>query len=358
MPYTRNDWYVACLETDVADGPHASRILDQGIVVWRSNGKIVALENRCVHRAAALSLGRCEGANLRCMYHGLLFNEAGLVVEIPGQDVIPPNAKVRTYPVTVRYGFVWVWMGDVAKADEWLLPQLYEGVNFDDYIPAYGVLDFDAELRLISDNLLDFSHLPFVHAESFRSPPSWAQSATKVSPLERGVRFERWTENFDSGAAFIEGRKQAPVDEWFGFDYLLPGVLVMWIGLFPAGTARAVGYGWPDLSAAIEASQQLQPVTPTTERTSRYYFMLGTHRERNSTLHMRDKIVEIIYQAFNEDKRMIEAQQRVIDDAPERPMLPTVHDRGILIYNRLKARRIAEENGLIVEADDQLETAQ
>lgn len=73
--------------------------------------------------------------------------------------------------------------------------------------------------------------------------------------------------------------------------------------------------------------------------------MLGTHRERSTQIGNIDMVVQIIYQAFNEDKRMIEAQQRVIDRDPERAIMPTVHDRGALIYTRLKARRMAEENG-------------
>jgi vanillate O-demethylase monooxygenase subunit len=351
MQYTRNDWYVACLESEIGEGcPVSARILNERIVVWRSNGKVVALEDRCVHRAAALSLGRCEGSNLRCMYHGILFDEAGAVVEIPGQDIIPANAKVRAYPVVARFGFVWVWMGDPAKADHDLLPRLFDGIDFNDYIAAYGVLDYDAEQRLISDNLLDFSHLPYVHRDSFKSPPLWAESPTKVKALPRGVRFERWTENKPDDFTGIE--RVQPVDEWLGYDYLLPGVLVMWVGLFPAGTARAVNYERPDFSQAVEAGQQIQPVTPTTERTSRYYFMFGPHRERSAMLHLADKIVEVIYQAFNEDKRMIEAQQRIIDQDPGRDIMPTVHDRGVVMYNRLKAKRVAEERGLSpAEAD-------
>lgn len=348
MPYTRNDWYVAAIENEIADdAPFAVTILSEGIVIWRSAGKLVALEDRCIHRAAALSLGRCEGANLRCMYHGLLFNGEGQVLDIPGQDTIPPKAKVRSYPVVARYGFVWVWMGDAAKADEGRLPQMFE--DFENFIPAYGSLDFDAELRLISDNLLDFSHLPFVHAASFGSSTDWAKAPMKVTPLERGVRFERWTEN-GRGQDFIEMDKALAVDEWLGYDYLLPGVLVMWTGVFPAGTARAMNYGMPDFTLAIDAGQQIQPVTPITDRSSRYFFVLGTHRERSSQIANIEKIVEVIYQAFNEDKRMIEAQQRVIDRAPDRPIMLTVHDRGSVIYSRLKARVIAEENG--VEAPD------
>jgi vanillate O-demethylase monooxygenase subunit len=47
--------------------------------------------------------------------------------------------------------------------------------------------------------------------------------------------------------------------------------------------------------------------------------------------------------AFEEDKVVIEAQQRVLDETSERPILATVHDRGSTIYNRLIKRRVMEE---------------
>ncbi len=342
--YTRNDWYVACTETDLAEGkPIAATILEERIVVWRSGDKFAALEDRCVHRAAALSLGRCEGANLRCMYHGLLFDSAGTVVEIPGQETIPPQAKVRTYPVIARFGFVWVWMGDPAKADTGLVPDLFPGVDLSDYETGYGVLDFKAEARLISDNLLDFSHLPFVHASSFQSAPDWAKTTMKIEQLERGVRFERWLENAQSGA-FIFESMPVPTDDWLGYDYLLPGVLIMWIGVFPAGTGRSLNFGRPDFSLAIgQVNVHIQTITPMSERTSRYHFLVGLHRKLVGTPGLTQKFVGVSYQAFNEDRRTIEAQQEVIDRDPERAIMPTVHDRGITFYNRLKVRRIAEE---------------
>src|SRR6478736_1262962 len=104
MPYVRNAWYVASWEQDLDPArPMAVSILDEPIVLWNSDGALVAMEDRCVHRLAPLSLGRCEGAKLRCMYHGLLFDAGGRVVEIPGQDLIPPQARLRTYPVAVRH---------------------------------------------------------------------------------------------------------------------------------------------------------------------------------------------------------------------------------------------------------------
>lgn len=342
MLHTRNDWYVACSESELADAaPLATTVLDERIVVWRSAGAIVAMEDRCVHRAAPLSLGRCEGARLRCMYHGLEFDAAGAVVRIPGQDLIPPSARVKTYPVATRYGWVWLWMGDAAKADPSLIHGLPEGVALDDFLMDGGALDYASEARLISDNLLDFSHLSYVHANSFEPGGLWAEKPMKISMLPRGVRFERWVEN-STGPGFL--KLTARVDEWLGYDYLIPGVLIMWSGSFPLGTAKAAGFARPDFSRAIgQAALNVQAVTPKTSRTSRYYFLTGPHRDFGDE-RARDGMVAINKMAFAEDKVMIEAQQQVLDRAPDRSLMPIVHDRGVTLYNRLLERLVAEES--------------
>lgn len=344
MKYPRNAWYVACTEDDLTGpGPVAARVLDDPLVVWRTADGVAVLEDRCVHRAAALSLGRCEGSRLRCMYHGLVFDASGKVVEIPGQPQIPPQARVRSYPATTRHGWIWVWMGDPALADDMALPGFYEGVEPGEFIFHHGVLDFDAEARLISDNLLDFSHLPFVHAASFGSPEEWADSTPTMLQAPNGLRFQRWIENAKSGGALPTDANR-PVDDWMGYDYYLPGVLLMWAGSFPAGTAKAVNFGPPDFSTAIEnVNTNVQAITPVTERTSRYFFMSGGHREQSAGATFAAKLAEVTVMAFHEDKRMIEAQQRAIDRDPSRPIMPTVHDRGVTLYNRMKERLLAQE---------------
>ncbi len=90
-PYVRNAWYVAAWSHELeAEDPLIASILGEPIVIYRAeSGRLVALEDRCVHRLAPLSLGRCEGERLRCMYHGLLYDPDGKVAEIPGQDLVP-----------------------------------------------------------------------------------------------------------------------------------------------------------------------------------------------------------------------------------------------------------------------------
>jgi vanillate O-demethylase monooxygenase subunit len=331
--YVSNAWYVAGWEQELpADAPFPITILGERIVIWRTgSGAVHALEDRCVHRLAPLSLGRCEGERLRCMYHGLLFDPDGTVVEIPGQDTIPPRARVRSYPVEVRHSWVWVWMGQPDAADPALIPQEV-GHDHPDYILGHGLLAYEAEARLINDNLLDFSHLTFDHANSFGVGSEFAESQPKITAIERGVRFERWLVN-TLGAS---NRKSAePVDGWQTYDFLLPGVLLMWGANYPAGTAERLGFAPPPPEAAIQGLNfTSQAVTPMTDRTSRYFFSWGPHRDYGDDS-VRDGMMQMAGLAFAEDKVMIEAQQRVIDMTPDPVVMPSAHDRGVTLFNRL-----------------------
>ncbi|MBV9882598.1 MAG: aromatic ring-hydroxylating dioxygenase subunit alpha [Sphingomonadaceae bacterium] len=338
MRYPRNAWYVASWEQDLEpEVPFGITILGEPIVLYRSAaGRVVAMEDRCVHRLAPLSRGRCEGERLRCMYHGLLYDPDGAVVEIPGQDTIPPQAKVRTYQALVRHSWIWVWMGDAAKADPALVPP---AVGFDDpdYILGKGQLDYAAEARLINDNLLDFSHLSFVHANSFGASESWARNRPKVIPIERGVRVEQWIVGERSM------RADAPADRWSTYDFLIPGVLLMTGGSFPVGTAASLDFGRPDLSKAMHGvTFTSQAVTPMREKTARYFFSWGPRRDMGDEK-QRDLLMGIAAQAFAEDKAIIEAQQHIIDATPHPRIMPTSADKGVTLFNRLVERLVREE---------------
>lgn len=341
MSYVRNAWYVAGWSHDLGlETPLAVTILGDRIVLWRTaTGALHALEDRCVHRLAPLSLGRCEGERLRCMYHGLLFAADGKVVEIPGQDLIPPQARVRAYRVVDRHSWLWVWMGDPAAADETLIPNAV-GLDRPEYVLGHGQLDYAAEARLINDNLLDFSHLTYVHAQSFGSAPQFASTPARVTPLERGIRYERWTENSCGSSS----RKSAePMDSFMTYDFLIPGILLMTGGVFPLGTARAVNLGVPDYGKAVSGvTFTSQAVTPMTEKTARYFFSWGPHRAHGNEA-LRDTLMGIAGQAFDEDKIMIEAQQRVIDMTPSPVVMPTAHDRGVTMFNRLVEKLARQE---------------
>jgi len=354
MTYVRNAWYVAAWSQDLSpEKPFAINILGDPIVIWRTaSGGLHALEDRCVHRLAPLSLGRCEGEQLRCMYHGLLYDADGKVAEIPGQDLVPANARARRYAVVERHSWVWLWMGDANAADPALIP---DAVGYDDpdYILGHGQLDYAAEARLIDDNLLDFSHLSYVHANSFGAGPQFAQTQPTIMALDRGVRVQRWIAS-TYGAS--NRKSDEPIDTWQSYDFLVPGILLMWSGNYPAGTAESLDFAPPSADDAIAGLNfTSQAVTPLTDKTSRYFFSWGPHR-RHGDEAMRDAMMEMAGVAFGEDKVMIEAQQRVIDMTPDPRIMPTSHDRGVTLFNRLVKKLSQNDDSVATGASPALMT--
>src|SRR5260370_28299020 len=122
--FATNCWSVVAASGSVSStAAFATMLAGKPIVLFRDNtGAVVALEDRCVHRHAPLSLGKVESQGLRCRYHGLLFAPDGKCLHIPGQTFIPPNACVTTYPVLERHGWIWVWPGDPRPATETVPP--------------------------------------------------------------------------------------------------------------------------------------------------------------------------------------------------------------------------------------------
>jgi phenylpropionate dioxygenase-like ring-hydroxylating dioxygenase large terminal subunit len=152
--FLRNAWYVAAWDHEV--GPEA-------LFARTASGEVVALEDRCCRRQAPLPRGQREGDCVRCGHHGLKFDRTGRCIEVPGMDGVPASARVRRFPVVVHRRWVCVWMGDEAQADTALLPDNFSNEHPDwRYRPGY--LHCDTPWQLIADNLIDFSHLSYVHA--------------------------------------------------------------------------------------------------------------------------------------------------------------------------------------------------
>jgi len=334
MNYVRNTWYVAGWAQDFElNKPVSIAILGEPVVIWRnSENALAALENRCVHRLAPLSLGRCEGQKLRCMYHGLLYDRTGAVTEIPGQDLIPPNAKVRAYPVREKHSWVWVWMGDAAKADRAAIPP---SLALDD--PGYrlkaGQLDYTAHYLLIDDNLLDLSHLSFAHEKTLGlDMPQWADQRPRLAPIERGLHFERWLADHPP-RGFMKKTLGERVDVFNRYDFVFPGIFLQRTGFYPPGTAQASGGQAPEAAPLFWRIDE-QAVTPIGPRASRYFYAAGARTDDIEPDRL-ERLFAVTEVAFNEDKTLIEAQQKLIDLDPERRMLPTSLDAGPTQFRKM-----------------------
>lgn len=166
MPFLRNTWYCAGWSHDLADKPIAITLLNEPVVFYRcEDGSVTALEDRCPHRFAALSKGKVQEDNLACGYHGLVFNSEGECVKNPhGDGAIPNNCTVKSYPACDAQGVIWIWMGDHEKADPATIIDLGELDRRTGWTTVDGYLTVKGNYELLTDNLLDLSHVPFLHS--------------------------------------------------------------------------------------------------------------------------------------------------------------------------------------------------
>jgi phenylpropionate dioxygenase-like ring-hydroxylating dioxygenase large terminal subunit len=348
--FLRDCWYIAGWSDDFAAGaPVARTILGEPIVVYRSEcGDIAALEDRCCHRLAPLSKGRIEGADLRCMYHGLKFGPSGQCVEIPGQSVVPPHARVRAYPAVEQDCWVWLWMGDPALADPALIPRALNHGDPDWYMQT-GRLAYEANYELVNDNLLDLSHLSYVHEKTLgRNSMSWGESRPTIAPIERGLRISRWVCN-QPGPAYLDLPSGTRVDMWASYDYVVAGVFLLATQSFPVGTAAACGMAAPSGEPLFRTTTS-QAVTPINERQTIYYYSGCLPKSLVSEEASRQQLV-VFERAFAEDNAMIEAQQRVIDRTPHPAMLGTSSDHALNQFRRLMANLIEAERPKLSAAE-------
>lgn len=348
--FVKETWYVAAWASEI-DGTELlpRQVAGECLVLMRSStGEVIALEDRCSHRMAPLSKGRREGDAIRCMYHGLKFDGAGTCIEVPGQEKAGRYLDIRKYPVILRHGAVWIWLGEPAHADPDLIPQTF-GPGDPEYLMAADFMDYEVNYQLINDNLCDLSHVAFVHGNTFaRIAPAdnWAQKP-KFIDLERGVRIERWFEQVTPPPS-LQGVDK--VDIWNPYDFLFPGIFSMLTAIYPAGTAARFGNEAPGPDVEpVYANFFFQAVTPLTERTSRYFFASGVGAK---WAHPRiiEGMKQLAMAAFEEDKAMITAQSRNIERFPGRKMAGVVHDRGPnrlrqLIEKQLRAEQVAEPVG-------------
>ena len=224
--FVRNIWYVAGYAADLTAAPLARKICGTSIVLFRTaSGTPVALADRCGHRGMALSQGECFEEFIRCPYHGLEFDARGACVRIPGQDRVPAMLDVASYPLVERDGLVWIWLGDPAAAD----PAAIVSYPYHDD-PAWsffpGSIEVQADAQLVVDNLLDLSHLQYVHRRTIGgNPDEETRAELKVQRRENAVYVRRWLRDVSPPKLFAAWMGYAGnIDRWQEFEFR-PGVL-------------------------------------------------------------------------------------------------------------------------------------
>ena len=239
--FIRNAWYVAAWADEISDQPLARRICNEPVVLYRDRqNRAAALLDMCCHRGAPLHLGKVVEQGLQCGYHGLIFDHSGACVHVPGQDRIVDRTRVRSFPVVEQDAFVWIWMGDPAKADPETIvrwPYHNDAVNWPHKHTMYPI---KAAAMLMVDNLMDLTHLGYVHVSTIGGNPSQhVEAKMEIERTPLGVRFTRWMLNSLPPPTYVkavgfEGR----IDRCQRFEFVAPGSVLQWTGATDAGGYR------------------------------------------------------------------------------------------------------------------------
>ncbi|KRB78883.1 Rieske (2Fe-2S) protein [Sphingomonas sp. Root710] len=330
MTWLENSWYVAAWDSEVDRAPFARTICGVPVVMYRKlDGNVVAMRDACPHRLLPLSMGIKEDDSLRCRYHGLRVGPDGAAEEMPLKTAAVKKAVcVETFAVAEKHRFIWLWVGDKAKADPALIPDLWpcsaEGWVFDG-----GYSPIACDYRLLIDNLMDLTHETYVHNGSIGQPELMeAEIETEVDGDH--VRVSRWMPGVDA-PPFWRGalKKPGPVDRWQICHFLLPSVVMIDVGVAPVGAGATI----EDHDQGVRGFV-IDFMTPESETTTHYFwgmarnfaaddpgFTAGFRKQQNVV--------------FNEDIVVLEAQQRSIAANPDLKLRAYQIDEGGVRVRRI-----------------------
>ena len=346
MNFLRNVWYVGAWDHEVsAEGLLARTLLNEPLVFFRNAaGQVQALLDRCPHRFAPLSMGTVVGDSVRCRYHGLEFDGSGACTRNPhGNGVIPKAACVRPYPAVERYSAIWVWMGDPSRADPESIP------DFSSIDPATRSVGKDyllarAEYQLETDNILDLSHIEYLHPGTLGSD---AVNQAKADVVQEGntVYSRRLTRN-ERLAPSLEQRYGIPegqlVDRWLDSRWNAPAVMELWVGVAAPGS--------PDPRAVGKRVPFIHLFTPESDKTTHYWFATSYPKRMGDEGRRRaESDVKFLREPFeHEDLPLLEAQQRALGDTPfwdAKPIL-LAGDAAAVRARRVLDKLIKDEQAL------------
>jgi phenylpropionate dioxygenase-like ring-hydroxylating dioxygenase large terminal subunit len=221
----KNYWYPVLPSWAVHDAPVGITRLSENIVLWRDeNGAIKALEDRCPHRGARLSMGWNLGDRVACWYHGVEVDGTGTVRDVPAVESCPLEGQscVRSYPAEERNGAIFLYFGDDPQAEpgDLVLP---DELTSDEYSSFLCTAVWKCNYRYAVDNVMDPMHGAYLHAVSHSMASGDKSAEMKARKTDTGFVFEKttqagvnfdWVEFGDTGALWL--RLSIPYQKKYG----------------------------------------------------------------------------------------------------------------------------------------------
>ena len=326
-------WYVVALKDEVSAKPLARRIAGEAVVLFRTpSGEVVALEDRCCHRGLPLSMGELIGDRLRCNYHGLEYDMGGRCVRIPGQETIPAGARVRSFPIRARGLALWIWVGNPERASDDLIPPVpwHEDSGWAWKSAAFHM---NCNYEMLHDNLLDLSHVAYVHRYTIGGDPDTHFNAeTKTARTPRGVKVTRWMRSSNPPPTYAKLVKfSGLVDRWQEIEFF-PGLISLYSGAVDVGTGAYEGRRQGGFQLRL-----FDAVTPETQSSTHNFFCAG-HNFRIDEPAVTATLFAELEKTVMEDIEVLDAQQQRISEQPNARQIDIRADAA-----GIQARRLLQE---------------
>ncbi|MDE2436478.1 MAG: Rieske 2Fe-2S domain-containing protein [Sphingomonadales bacterium] len=304
--YLRNCWYMAGWADEVGPLGLARQILGMPVFVYRlADGSPAALLDRCPHRFAPLSMGERDGDAVVCAYHGLRFGPDGQCLHNPFAQRIPAGATVRAFAAIERDGIVWLWGGDPGAADPALIPDFGFVPDGPGRRSVRGYTLMKANYEYGTDNLMDLSHIEFVHKGSFAGDGVIFAGEHSVRQDGETLHSDWWMPNIPPPMV-AQGLVAAgeTVDHWLRMRWNAPASMRLDVGATPHGAPQSHGFDIP----------QAHILTPANADETHYFWSASRNHDLNST-ETDQAMIDLFRQAFDaEDKPMIEAAYANVKD--------------------------------------------
>lgn len=334
--FPRNAWYVAARRAEIEQGRMLPRLLlgDPVLLYRTQDGTPVAMVDRCVHRQMPLSLGRLRGDNVECGYHGLTYTPTGACVRIPGSTRISDKVRVQTFPLVEGDGLVWIWMGDPDQARPAQIPD-HHWYTADGWSTAAGTLHMNARAQLLNENLLDLSHLSFLHPESIGSPEiaelpittTWDEDTVTVRREMTGVSCPPFFTRVTGIDSLIDRQQIA--------EFFAPAFHITTTTVKPSGD--------PDDSRMCR-QKTMHAITPETRTTTHYFWSVSRDYAVGDDS-VTDYTLSAVAGVFEQDIAACEAIENIIAAwEPSYPLELNIKvDAGPLQSRRILEKLLAAE---------------
>lgn len=334
-------WYVGAMSHEIADKMLGRTLLGEAVVMYRrADGTAVALEDRCLHRRLPLTKGKLLGDVVQCGYHGVEYESSGKCIRIPGQAAVPTDAYIKSYHVAERYGWVFVWMGNAALAATTPVPQFANRVDDPEWYTFRDLLPLRCNYKLVLDNLLDLSHLAYVHGTTTGNAPVADAAVVETTVRGNTVRVTRLMEDVEPAAVYAEfGGFRSTINRWQITDYMPPSIYYI-----NNGSERARNQSAPAQRMDGQSEwgfQVYHGITPETENTTHQFWQISYRRDAVDAT-KRKQFDEVLIKVLYEDLDVYEAQQLSIEMLSEQgrsgevnPIIGIDADMGLSHARRL-----------------------